>query len=74
MYSGHAICFGKVNKGARFVFYCSFETFFCENCSENFDYDPLDFQPVLCSVNKKVLSWQHTHTIGCFIKSDFNDQ
>lgn len=56
MYSGHAICFGKVNKGARFVFYCSFETFFCENCSENFDYDPLDFQPVLCSVNKKVLS------------------
>ena len=33
----YAICFGKVNKGSRFVCYCSFY--------------PLDFHPVLCSVN-----------------------
>ena len=43
----HAICFGKVNKGARFVYYFSLKTNFYENCSENFKFDPpgalLDF-------------------------------
>ena len=43
----YAICFGKVNKGSRFVYYCSFKTNFCEDSS----FYPLDFHPVLYSVN-----------------------
>ena len=31
----HAICFGKVNKGARFVYYFSLKTNFYEDHSEN---------------------------------------
>ena len=51
----HAICFEKVNKGARFVYYCSFKTNFCEDRSK-IPNSTVDFQPVLCSVNKKVLT------------------
>ena len=64
----HAICFEKVNKGARFVYYCSFKTNFCEdrskisNSTARLIFFFFDFQPVLCSVNKKVLTWQHTHS------------
>ena len=40
----HAIRCEKLNTGARFVYDCSFETMFCENRSENFEFDPFDFQ------------------------------
>ena len=42
----HAVRCEKLNKGARFVYDCSFETMFCENRSENFEFDPFDFQSV----------------------------
>ena len=40
---------------------------FCEDRSENIEFNPprapLDFQPVLCSVKKYVLTSQHTHSL-----------
>ena len=35
-------------------------SFVCEIRSENFEVDQFDFQPVLCCVNKMVLTWKHT--------------
>lgn len=52
----HAICFRKVNEGARFVYDCSVETMLCEDHSENCEFVKFDFQPVLFCVNKKVLT------------------
>ena len=54
--NAHAICFRKVNKGARFVCDCSVETMFYEDHFENCEFDKFNFQAVLCCVNKKVLT------------------
>ena len=51
MHLKYAICFGNSNKGSRFVYYCSFKTNFSGDSSENFEFYPLEFQPVLCSVS-----------------------
>ena len=62
--NAHAICFRKVNKGARFVCDCSVETMFYEDHFENCEFDKFDFQTVLFCVNKKVLTClQHTHSL-----------
>ena len=53
MFSGTCYLLWKgEHYGARFVYYCSFKKKFCEGRSENIEFDPLDFQPVLCRVNK----------------------
>ena len=43
--------------------------------AENFEFDPLDFQPVLssASVKKKVLTIRHAHIVS-LIKSYINGQ
>ena len=49
MYSGTCYSF----TGATFVYDCSFETMFCEDHSENFEFHPFDFQSVLVSCKQE---------------------
>ena len=59
-FQAHAISFGKVNIEERGLFIIVLSKNFCEDRSENIEFDPpgalLDFQPVLCSVKKYVLT------------------
>ena len=70
----HAIYFEKVNnKGARFVYYCSFKTNFCEDRSKISNSTARLIFNLFCAVWIRRYSLDNTHIVN-FIKSYFNDQ
>ena len=68
-----AIYFEKVNKGARFVYYCSFKTIFCEDRSKISNSTARLIFNLFCAVWVRRYSLDNTHVVN-FIKSYLNDQ